>query len=140
MEQEKSKRKVLLPTILNLKKYEYKNKEKENNEYVLYGYMLHTGKTMKQGHYTAVVMDWLTGQWSEFNDNNVKYTHDPKFTYADEAEIPRMNTGSQKIYKCFYVKQSFLKEKVRKQLDRIKNGVIDKIYNVNHRILQKKSK
>ena len=137
---EKSKRKVLLPRKLNIQKYKYKKKEKEDNEYVLYAYMLHVGESMQEGHYTAVVMDWLTGRWSEFDDKKVTYKQEIKFIYADEPEKPNMNSGSQKIYKCFYVKQSFLKEKVRKQLDIIKNGVIDKIYNVNHRILQKKSK
>ena len=125
---------------MNIQKYKYKKKEKEDNEYVLYAYMLHVGESMQEGHYTAVVMDWLTGRWSEFDDRSVKYISTPKFTYADESVKPKNNSGSQKIYKCFYVKQSFLKEKVLKQLDMIKNGVIDKIYNDNHRILQKKSK
>ena len=53
---------------------------------------------MKEGHYTAVVMDWLTGRWSEFDDKYVKYTQDPKFTYADEPEKPTKNSGSPKIY------------------------------------------
>ena len=140
MKMGKSLRKVLIPSKLNLKTYEYKNKEKENNEYVLYAYLLHDGKTMYEGHYTAVVMDWLTGRWSEFDDHKVKYTQHPKFTYADEPEEPKKNSGSSMIYKCFYVKQSFLKEKVRTQLDMIKDGDIDKIYNDNPRILQKKSK
>ena len=85
-------------------------------------------------------MDWLTGQWSEFDDEEVTLLKQtPKLIYTNRDQVD-MRYGNSQIYKCFYVKQSFLKEKVLKQLDMIRNGDINKFYQDHHNILQKKSK
>jgi ubiquitin C-terminal hydrolase len=96
--------KVLLPTILNASK----------KRYLLCAVMRHQGTSAYRGHYVAEAMDWLTGQWFEFNDATVKLLPDgPSCSYDPslaEGETPTKKKleGSQDAYNMYYVEDSFL--------------------------------
>ena len=97
--------KVLLPTVLNASK----------KKYLLCAVMRHQGTSAYRGHYVAEAMDWLTGQWFEFNDANVKLlpdgpsrSYDPTTLAEGESTTKKKLEGSQDAYNMYYVEDSFL--------------------------------
>ena len=77
-------------------------------------------KVVHTGHYIAEVMDWTTGSWYEFDDDNVSFLeHDPKSTYdpikARESKV-KLKGGNPDAYNLFYVQESCIRESVKKTL------------------------
>jgi ubiquitin C-terminal hydrolase len=96
--------KVLLPTVLNASK----------KRYLLCAVMRHQGTSAYRGHYVAEAMDWLTGQWFEFNDATVKLlpdgpsrSYDPSLAEGETTTKKKLE-GSQDAYNMYYVEDSFL--------------------------------
>jgi ubiquitin carboxyl-terminal hydrolase 48 len=101
--------KVLLPKTLQVPMSSGSKKD-----YVLCAVMRHQGTSAYRGHYVAEAMDWLTGQWFEFNDETVKLlsdgpscSYDPAETEISEAKMSSL-TGSQDAYNMYYVDENFL--------------------------------
>jgi ubiquitin C-terminal hydrolase len=111
--------KVLLPTTLAVPKSDGSMKK-----YTLCAVMRHQGTSAYAGHYVAEAMDWLTGQWFEFNDENVKLLSDgPSCSYdPDESETTDKKTtkmnGSQDAYNMYYVDEKFLAQNALDEVSR----------------------
>jgi ubiquitin C-terminal hydrolase len=110
--------KVLLPTTLHVEKSGGLKKK-----YLLCAVMRHQGTSAYSGHYVAEAMDWLTGQWFEFNDETVKVLPEgPSCSYDPDAndsekqddkseekqKKPSTSSGSQDAYNMYYVDEDFL--------------------------------
>lgn len=128
--------KVLLPLDL---KVEATSKERKTeiveHRYILCAVMRHKGNSAYSGHYVAEAMDWLTGQWFEFNDDKVVLLEDgPTCSYdpdaVDQEEpaptangVKRRNanvlSGSQDAYNMYYVEECFL---AKSALDGLRKG------------------
>jgi uncharacterized UBP type Zn finger protein len=54
-----------------------KNKLNENGRmtYTLCAVQLHRGASADGGHYIAEIIDWLTGTWMQFDDNDDEILH-----------------------------------------------------------------
>ena len=63
--------KVLLSKKLSVEVEEEQSASPERKTYVLCAVMKHQGKSAYSGHYIAEAMDWVTGEWFEFNDEKV---------------------------------------------------------------------
>jgi len=129
--------KVRLPTVLNIDRYgdsscSRSKTEPAKKKYVLCAVMRHQGTSAYSGHYVAEAMDWTTGQWYEFNDENVKVLSEPSSSYVprifmDKPIVNRdgiteniksfWNTtrddkvstaGSQDAYNMYYVDEEYL--------------------------------
>ena len=110
--------KVLLPTTLVLAK----------KTYLLCAVMRHQGTSAYRGHYVAEAMDWLTGQWFEFNDDTVKLLPEgPSCSFDPTMEVDATKSGnggnkksklsgSQDAYNMYYVEDSFLAQNARSSL------------------------
>jgi ubiquitin C-terminal hydrolase len=111
--------KVLLPTTLAVPKSDGSMKK-----YTLCAVMRHQGTSAYAGHYVAEAMDWLTGQWFEFNDETVKLLSDgPSCSYdPDENETTDKKTtmlsGSQDAYNMYYVDEKFLAQNALDEVSR----------------------
>lgn len=117
---------VLLPLEMAVESKGKERKEgKIGRRYILCAVMRHQGTSAYSGHYVAEAMDWLTGQWFEFNDEKVTLlpsgpscSFDPKTERnaagADEsskkgkAKTDKSLTGSKDAYNMYYVEESFL--------------------------------
>lgn len=127
-EKKKMDEKVLLPLEI---KVESKSKEREQESmeyrYLLCAVMNHKGKSAYRGHYIAEAMDWMTGQWFEFNDEKVTLLESgPKCSFdlsiiknqnqaitANGRKKPKLATpqsGSEDAYNMYYVDEHFLAE------------------------------
>lgn len=128
--------KVLLPLDLSVEaRSEERKKGIVKHRYVLCAVMRHKGTSAFSGHYVGEAMDWLTGQWFEFNDEKVSWLeHGPSnsvdlsaITAAAAADASSTNStatattgakkrksatvvppGSQDAYNMYYVEESFL--------------------------------
>ena len=58
----------------DIKNIEVQLKMSENNEYRLWGMIIHTGDSGKKGHYMCYIK--IQYQWFEFSDQNVKKVPD----------------------------------------------------------------
>ena len=102
---------VSLPKTLYVRK-----SDSTRQKYLLCAVMRHQGTSAYRGHYVAEAMDWLTGQWFEFNDTIVKLLPDgPSCGYepTDDGQVPKGNgmksiSGSQDAYNMYYVSESYL--------------------------------
>ena len=66
--------KVLLPLDLSVEAISKERKEGVvKHRYLLCAVMRHKGTSAYSGHYVGEAMDWLTGQWFEFNDEKVAW-------------------------------------------------------------------
>ena len=117
--------KVLLPTTLYAER-----SGGDKKKYLLCAVMRHQGNSAYSGHYVAEAMDWLTGQWFEFNDDTVKSlpqgpscSFDPLIEQMNEGCSERNGdqkngkssenekkavSGSQDAYNMYYVDEDFL--------------------------------
>ena len=121
--------KVLLPTVLEIPKRATtkSNSGKHpqgDDQYLLCAVMKHQGTSAYHGHYIAEAMDWLSGQWFEFNDEKVKLLPDGPSCSYDPQCLPQSGgdsshdffarfstsdaSGSQDAYNMYYVQSSFL--------------------------------
>jgi hypothetical protein len=93
-------------------------------KYTLCAVMRHQGTSAYAGHYVAEAMDWLTGQWFEFNDETGKLLSDgPSCSYdPDENETTDKKTtmlsGSQDAYNMYYVDEKFLAQNALDEVSR----------------------
>jgi ubiquitin carboxyl-terminal hydrolase 48 len=101
-------------------------------KYILCAVMRHQGTSAYRGHYLAEAMDWHTGQWFEFNDDNVKLLPTgPSHSYFPCIDTQQMNnggakkaasssiSGSQDAYNMYYVEESFLATSVQQSITRL---------------------
>jgi ubiquitin C-terminal hydrolase len=126
---------VLLPLYLDVHSLNGdRPNEKETHTYVLCAIMRHKGVSAYSGHYVAEAMDWLSGQWYEFNDHHVirlekgpSCSFDPSSLDSEEPSPLSNGTtlpncisfaGSQDAYNMYYVEESFLAQCV---IDNLKN-------------------
>ena len=115
---------VLLPISLGLKTSE--EGVEINHRYLLCAVMRHQGTSAYSGHYIAEAKDWLTGQWFEFNDEQVKpldagpsCSFDPtddNVSSLKTSKSPKKKKakvqGSKDAYNMYYVKEEFLAQSV----------------------------
>lgn len=103
--------KVLLPRTLDV----------SGIKYILCAVQDHLGTSAHGGHYTADVMDWKTGMWYKFNDEEVTIlgSRGPSSRFEseiDENGLIRPNigrdkvVGSQDAYNLLYVQEEYLSE------------------------------
>lgn len=110
--------KVLLPKSLEIPG-SATTEGNEQAKYILCAVQNHLGTSAHGGHYVADVMDWTTGVWYEFNDEEVSIleggptsSFDPVDTEAD-TEVKKQSktrkiSGSGDAYNLFYVEQSYM--------------------------------
>ena len=136
--------KVLLPRKLQVetKQFDPAGDTSRTETYVLCAVMKHLGTSAYRGHYIAESMDFLTGQWFEFNDEKVTVLENPSCSYmptnpgtsdtvmtdVDEDDTSKKNDGqrppnlkgSPDAYNMYYVKESFLAQSALQSYDAIK--------------------
>lgn len=119
--------KVLLPLDLSvLARSEERKQGMVRHRYLLCAVMRHKGTSAYSGHYVGEAMDWLTGQWFEFNDEKVAWLEDGPSNSIDLTTLSvgmttsiiggkkRKSTtstarpGSQDAYNMYYVEEAFL--------------------------------
>jgi ubiquitin carboxyl-terminal hydrolase 48 len=94
--------------------------EATTNRYLLCAVMRHLGNSAYSGHYVAEAMDWLTGQWYEFNDEQVTILESgPSCSFRQgQHVVPSTNIettppkGSKDAYNMYYVEESFLAQSI----------------------------
>ncbi len=101
-----------------------------DTKYILCAVQNHLGTSAHGGHYVADVMDWTTGFWYEFNDEEVTILEDgsvASFTPSSAGENGKTKKkggkngqvyGSQDAYNLFYVKQSYLASQCKSELQK----------------------
>mmetsp|Transcript_20083 Transcript_20083/g.42088 ORF Transcript_20083/g.42088 Transcript_20083/m.42088 type:complete len:1210 (+) Transcript_20083:2-3631(+) len=108
-------------------------------KYVLCAVQNHLGSSAHGGHYTADVMDWTTGVWYEFNDEDVTIleggptcSFDPDMETEEEDGTETTTTdrrhrpttkrhhrkvgGSEDAYNLFYVEEGYLSMQCEREL------------------------
>ena len=123
-EKKKLSEKVLLPKELNVSSSD-RHGEK-HNRYLLCAVMRHKGTSAYRGHYVAEAMDWVSGQWFEFNDETVTVLADgPTCSYGPSdkqdtgtksGKAAKKLAGSNEAYNMYYVEESFLAQSVMESL------------------------
>lgn len=123
--------KVLLPLELKVNALSKERKAgTTEHRYLLCAVMRHKGTSAYSGHYVAEAMDWLTGQWFEFNDEKVVLLENgPSSSYgpgkpdygepANGNKLAPLLVGSQDAYNLYYVEESFLAQSA---LDGLRKG------------------
>jgi hypothetical protein len=99
--------------------------------------MRHKGVSAYSGHYVAESMDWLSGQWFEFNDDNViRLEGGPSNSfnpltidlekYLSESTLTKDKhlVGSTDAYNMYYVEESFL---AHCALEKLRDGKIPSV-------------
>lgn len=83
--------------------------------YVLCAVQNHLGISAHGGHYVANVLDWTTGVWYEFNDEQISIleggpasTFDPSGKDNENSESQKKISGSQDAYNLLYVERGYL--------------------------------
>lgn len=126
--------KVKLPRTLTVptKQADKSSSKNTTAKYILCAVQNHLGTSAHGGHYIADVLDWTTGVWYEFNDEEVSVLEEgPESSFdpnpsnsADEGKNAKVE-GSADAYNLFYVEQSYLSQQSVNQLesavDRIRN-------------------
>lgn len=98
--------KVLLPRTLDV----------SGIKYILCAVQDHLGTSAQGGHYTADVMDWKTGMWYKFNDEEVTIlgSRGPCSSFEPENDGKGFGrkkvVGSQDAYNLLYVQEEYLSE------------------------------
>lgn len=87
----------------------------ETKTYMLVAVQNHLGNSAHGGHYVANAMDWSTGVWFEFNDEDVDVLENgpvsafyPDQIPSDEDTKPRKISGSADAYNLLYVEMGYL--------------------------------
>ncbi len=124
--------KVKLPRTLTVptKQAGDGNRNDTTANYILCAVQNHLGTSANGGHYTADVLDWTTGVWYEFNDEEVSVLEDgpeSSFDCSSESDKNAKVVGSADAYNLFYVKEKYLSQQSIIQLEsavgRIRNRV-----------------
>lgn len=105
--------------------------------YILCAVQNHLGTSAHGGHYIADVVDWTTGVWYEFNDEEVSVLEKgPKSSFEPNAsntsakgKVAKVD-GSTDAYNLFYVEQSYLSQQSRTEL----KSTVGRIQNNMHAI------
>ena len=126
---------ILLPLDLSVNALSGDRKSGQvKHRYILCAVMRHKGTSAYSGHYVGEAMDWLTGQWFEFNDEKVVWLEDGPSNSVDRSALSAEMTttitnvgakkrktttatatipsGSQDAYNMYYVEESFLAQSV----------------------------
>jgi len=113
---------VLLPKTLEIPE-DATCMQNVNTNYILCAVQNHLGSSAHGGHYVAEVMDWTTGVWYEFNDEDVTILEDGPSSSFEPSEIEdemeseqRAVSGSGDAYNLFYVEQNYLSKKCEGEL------------------------
>jgi len=128
--------KVKLPRTLTVptKQADEDGNNDTTANYVLCAVQNHLGTSAHGGHYIADVLDWTTGVWYEFNDEEVSVleegptsSFDPNSNNSSKKGKSAKVDGSTDAYNLFYVEQNYLSQQSNIQLkstvDRIDNKV-----------------
>ena len=122
MSKRKLQTKVLLPKSLEIPSHAT---DGAVGTYILCAVQNHLGTSAHGGHYVADVMDWTTGVWYEFNDEDVTILEGgPTSSFEplkpkDDDDKPQQQgknrkiNGSQDAYNLFYVEESYLSEQLQ---------------------------
>jgi hypothetical protein len=87
--------------------------ETTTHRYLLCAVMRHLGNSAYSGHYVAEAMDWLTGQWYEFNDEKVTILESgPSCSLRPGQDNTTSLKGSNDAYNMYYVEESFLAQSI----------------------------
>ena len=101
-------------------------------EYVLCAIQNHRGTSAYGGHYVAEAMNWSTGMWFEYDDENVSFlsngpnsSSEPEVHGQDpkgkdnciKKNLNRNVRGSSDAYNLFYVEKSFLAKSAKEQIN-----------------------
>ena len=117
--------KVRLPRTLTVPTKQADNGDSNHTtaKYILCAVQNHLGTSAHGGHYIADVLDWTTGVWYEFNDEEVsvleegpKSSFDPNPSNSSEDKIFKVE-GSADAYNLFYVEQNYLSRQSVIQLE-----------------------
>lgn len=107
--------------------------------------MKHRGTSANSGHYIAEAMDWTTGLWFEFNDEDVTFLEmGPKHSIETGFSLDSTTsgngsscktsatTGSSDAYSLFYAERSYLgqqaAQKIISQLQNESNNVTNELF------------
>ena len=123
--------KVKLPRTLTVptKQADKSSSKNTTAKYILCAIQNHLGTSAHGGHYIADVLDWTTGVWYEFNDEEVSVLEEgPESSFDPDSDDEGKNSkveGSADAYNLFYVEQNYLSQQSVNQLesavDRIRN-------------------
>ena len=124
--------KVKLPRTLTVptKQADKSGSKNTTAKYILCAVQNHLGTSAHGGHYIADVLDWTTGVWYEFNDEEVSVLEEgPESSFdpnsADDEGKNAKVEGSADAYNLFYVEQNYLSQQSVNQLE----SVVDRIRN-----------
>ena len=103
--------KVKLPRTLTVptKQTDDGTRNDTTANYILCAVQNHLGTSAHGGHYTADVLDWTTGVWYGFNDEEVSVLEDgPESSFHSSSETDKNGkvVGSADAYNLFYVEES----------------------------------
>ena len=106
--------------------------------------MKHRGTSANSGHYIAEAMDWTTGLWFEFNDEDVTFLemgpkHSIEKGFSSDSTTSNgpscknsTTTGSSDAYSLFYAERSYLgqqaAQKIISQLQNESNNVTNELF------------
>ena len=114
--------KVLLPLSLQIPN-NATPRSNEHPEYILCAVQNHLGISAHGGHYVANVMDWTTGVWYEFNDEQVSTlddgpgsTFDPRDNVDKKPKSLKKFCGSQDAYNLLYVERLYLAQHCKTEM------------------------
>ena len=126
--------KVKLPKTLTVPTKQADNGDSNDTtaKYILCAVQNHLGTSAHGGHYIADVLDWTTGVWYEFNDEEVSVleegpesSFDPNPSNSSDEDKNSKVEGSGDAYNLFYVEQNYLSQQsviqLESGLDRIRN-------------------
>lgn len=128
--------KVLLPRSLEIPA-DSTSEEVQRCEYILCAVQNHLGISAHGGHYVAEVMDWTTGVWYEFNDEDatvLKRGPTSSFEPAERdgnteatngSKSSKVN-GSKDAYNLFYVDKTYLAEQCARELEKFSKNAGEK--------------
>ena len=123
--------KVKLPRTLTVptKQADDGNSNDTTAKYILCAVQNHHGTSAHGGHYTADVLDWTTGVWYEFNDEEVSVLEEgPESSFDSSADTDKNAkvVGSADAYNLFYVEEKYLSQQSIIQLQ----SAVDRIHNI----------
>ncbi|CAF1490321.1 unnamed protein product, partial [Didymodactylos carnosus] len=75
---------------LNIGKYlaqTLSNQQQPKTIYNLIAVSMHTGSSLRSGHYTTYAKHSVTGAWHHFNDNSIELVRDKMSVICDKAYV-----------------------------------------------------
>jgi ubiquitin C-terminal hydrolase len=131
----KFQKKKLTDQVLLSRELRIPDQDSTMRRYLLAAVMRHKGTSAYSGHYIAEAMDWVTGQWYEFNDDQVtwlpsgpSHSVEPTTTPPTAARksvleqlsdaawscvtVAKGPAGSDEAYNMYYVEENFLAQAI----------------------------